>query len=216
MIDGPAAASRFNLPTSLAILRDSTGESLLISDSGNKRIRQIRLGQPALSVQTVRVTATTPVGVGADGKVTAAAMPFEGSLALGPTVVSSVRIASVNPSNDDSKGSIKLLKPMAVCSAPGGWYVASADHAALLRLRDGVAQVLAGSCMKEVLRSGFKDGAGDKAALGLVGGIATDGKRTIYIADTSNNAIRRITLPEPAAEIQVSEPRRWRPEGELN
>ena len=84
----------------------------------------------------------------------------------------------------------RFSEPFGIAAAPDGTiFVADAGHAHLIRYiaTDGRVSTLAGSVR------GFADGAGDRAAFSTPSGLALAGDGTLYLADTGNHAIRRIT-----------------------
>jgi hypothetical protein len=42
----------------------------------------------------------------------------------------------------------------------------------------------------------WRDGNGEVALFGVLTSVVTDGKRYVYISDTTNNCIRRLTMPD--------------------
>lgn len=74
-------------------------------------------------------------------------------------------------------------------AADGTLYVADAgDNNRLRRIApDGQVTTLAGA------REGFADGAGAAAAFHTPSGLALDGAGNVYVADTGNHAVRRVT-----------------------
>ena len=71
----------------------------------------------------------------------------------------------------------------------GNLYVADAGDNNLIRkiTPDGLVSTLAGG------KEGFKDGAGAEAAFNTPSGLAIDSSGNLYVADTGNHAIRKIT-----------------------
>lgn len=217
MMDGSASQARFNVPTSLAIMKDAGGETLLVADSGNRRVRRVHINSQPPTVETLRTEPGIPTGinvgagtVGAD--TIAVAVPESGMIDIGTGTIKGLLLRPGDPGDDPNDGSIKFGKPVSAFPCPDGWYVVDAEHAALLRVRGAEAQVLAGSCWKKGPIWGYHDDTGARAGFGALCGIVADGKRHVYVADSTNNAIRRITLPEPGAEARPSRRERWRPE----
>jgi hypothetical protein len=84
---------------------------------------------------------------------------------------------------------------VALCPAPDGWFVTDAQHCAVFYLRGSVAEVFAGECLSEGRSAGWQDATGEHAAFGEVSSLVYDGKNSLYVSDTGNNCIRRITWP---------------------
>lgn len=80
--------------------------------------------------------------------------------------------------------------PAVVTVGPSGvLYVADYDNHAIRKVSpSGFVTTLAGSGS-----AGFADGVGRAAEFNLVGGLAVDGQGNVYVTDSLNNRIRRIT-----------------------
>jgi hypothetical protein len=53
---------------------------------------------------------------------------------------------------------------------------------------------LAGTIVVGKYMPGFRDGTGNRAGFGRIGGMVADGKGHLFVADTDSNAIRRLTM----------------------
>lgn len=194
VVDGPAATARFNLPAAVAI--DSSipgGGALLVADSGNHRVRRIRLS-PA-SVETVTSEPTPPTSVASSGGQAATACPETGSLAIAARRISKLPIDLGEDAGSFPKDALTVGHPASVCASGREWLVTDAVHAAVIRVRPSDAQVIAGFAVGSGPLNGYRDGTGDRAEFGVLSGIAADGHGHVFVSDGSNNVIRRITLP---------------------
>jgi sugar lactone lactonase YvrE len=93
-------------------------------------------------------------------------------------------------SRDGWRTQSRLSDPFGVAvGADGSVYVADAGTSQAIRriAPDGTVTTIAGGVR------GFRDGPRGEAAFDAPSGIAIDSSGTIYVADTGNNAIRRIT-----------------------
>ena len=91
---------------------------------------------------------------------------------------------------DGSAADAQFSDPFAVAVGPdGATYVADGgDSNSIRRISpDGTVSTVAGG------QEGFRDGIAAMARLNTPSGVAVDGDGTIYVADTGNHAIRRIT-----------------------
>ena len=95
----------------------------------------------------------------------------------------------VSGTRDGNATQGRFSDPFGVASAGGSIYVADAGDAQRIRriTSNGVVSTLAGGEM------GFADGTGAAARFSTPSGLAADANHALYVADTGNNAIRRIT-----------------------
>jgi len=154
--NGIGSAARFNFPSGVAVDRAGTG-NIYVADTSNFTIRQIT---PAGVVTTL--AGSPGVRGGANG--TGSAARFD------------------------------LPVGMAVNSA-GNIYVADADAGTIRKITPGaVVSTFAGS----FARYGSQNGTGSAARFNLPGDVAVDSSNNLYVADTNNCTIRKIT---PAAVV---------------
>ncbi|GHU57701.1 hypothetical protein FACS189444_0220 [Spirochaetia bacterium] len=199
--DGTGTAARFSAPQGIAV--DNSG-NIYVADTGNNRIRKIT---PAGVVTSLAGTTTAGYG---DGTGTAARF----SAPLGITVDNSGNIYVADTGNNR----IRKITPAGVVtslagtttagygdgtgtaarfSAPkgitvdnsGNIYVADTGNNRIRKITPaGVVTSLAGTTT-----TGYGDGTGTAARFSAPHGIAVDNSGTIYVADTGNNRIRKIT-----------------------
>jgi sugar lactone lactonase YvrE len=147
--DGTGAAARFSTPTSVAV--DGAG-NVYVADNGSAIVRKIT---PAGVVTTLAGKAGA--GGGVDG--TGAAARFNTPRGIAVDGAGNVYVA------DEGNADIREITPA------------------------GVVTTLAGSDG----RPGYRDGAGTAAKFGSPRGLTVDATGTVYVADTDNDVIRKIT-----------------------
>lgn len=162
-VNGVGSAARFNFPADIAV---SPGGVLYVADSGNHCIRAIA----------------------ANGTVTTLA----GDLGNADDVnLSYGAITSVPPKLDGKGAAARFNGPSGIAYAPAGdLYVSDTGNQIIRRVKlDGTVTTVAGKAGSW----GSADGTGSTARFSSPMGlcVAADGK--LYIADSANHAIRRMT-----------------------
>ena len=174
--DGPAVLAKLLSPQGLAYAPEVAGAeepaALFVADEGNSRVRRVALDGTGRAVATV-------AGSGAPG----------------------------HRDNDDA-GQAQFDAPAGVCLDPGGGgpadsaslYVADAGSHTIRRVRlsspggggsPGEVSTVAGLAYAP----GSSDGVGSAASFREPRGLAFDAPRqALYVADTGNNLIRRVSL----------------------
>jgi len=201
-VNGNGSAASFYLPYSVVL--DKSG-SLLVSDTATNLVRKI---SPAGDVTTFAGGGNN--GTSQDGNGAAASFSGLSGLALDATgnayaaEFGGNRIRKITPAADvttlagsgaigslDGHGTSATFKtPSSVATdAAGNIYVLEFIGAVVRKITPaGDVTTLAGSGT-----AGFADGTGTAASFGQAYGIATDAAGNIYVADSSNNRIRKIT-----------------------
>ncbi len=218
--DGTGTAATFRLPKGLAI--DSSGTNLYVADRGNNTIRRIVIATGV--VTTLAGTAGTFGNVNGTGP--AARFSEPGGLAIdssganlyvtdGPFDNQSIRqivIATgvvttlvgsprVSGSADGTGSAATFNKPKGVVrDSAGNVYVVDGGNNSIRRITPaGVVTTLAGSTTGA---SGNADGIGTAARFNRPIGLAIDSSGTnLYVADNSNNTIRRIVISSGLVSI---------------
>jgi endonuclease YncB( thermonuclease family) len=205
--DGTGAAARFNSPNGVAV--DGTG-NVYVLDSSSNTIRKIT---SAGVVTTLAGSAANPPG-SADGTGAAARFsdPFgiavdgSGNVYVADNfnntirkitsggVVTTLAGSATNPagSADGTGAAARFSLPWAAAvDGSGNVYVADVGNNTIRKITSGgVVTTLAGSAANP---QGSADGTGAAAQFNSPYGLAVDGSGNVYVADTFNNTIRKIT-----------------------
>ncbi len=206
--DGQGAGARFRNPGGLAL--DPTG-NLLVADTGNHTIRRIA---PDGTVTTLAGGAGLPGSTNAVGTLARFNAPFGIAvistggayggayisdsqnhtirlLATDGTVSTYAGSAGQPGSTDANGGSARFSQPNGLAlAASGTLYVADYGNFCLRAIApSGQVSTLAGLAGT----SGYLDATGTAARFNLPVGIALDASGNLWIADTHNHAVRRVT-----------------------
>ena len=201
LTDGTGTNAQFDYPTGVAVAPNGI---IYVADYYNHRIR-------AINPTTGQVTTLAGSSAGfADGTGTTAQFNLPTGVAVAPngTVYvadsNNFRIRAINPttrvvttlagstqgSADGTGTTAQFNLPYGVAVAPGGTvYVADTSNSRIRAINPTTGQVttLAGSS------AGFADGTGTNAQFGYSVGVAAAPNGTVYVADTNNQRIRKIT-----------------------
>jgi sugar lactone lactonase YvrE len=202
--DGTGGAARFNAPAGVAV--DSSG-NVYVADSGNHVIRKIT---SAAVVTTLAGTA----GVTGSADGTGSAAQFNDSRGVAVDTSGNVYVADGNntiirkitPSGvvttlagtagaagaaDGTGSAARFRYPYGVAvDNSGNVYVADTENSTIRKITPaGVVTTLAG----EYLTTGSADGTGNAARFFYPHGIAVDTSGNIFVADSSNGTIRKVT-----------------------
>ncbi len=201
-LDGIGSAAQFNLPFAVAV---GASGLVYVADTYNHRIRVI---DPASGAVTTIAGGTFGFD---DGTGAAAKFRYAGGLAVGTdgnvyvadtynyrirrivpsTGVVTTLAGSGSPGFRDAVGGVaKLWYPIGVAVARDGTlYVADTrnDRIRAIDIATGGVTTLAGST------SGFAEGSGTSALFNLPKGVAVGPSGTVYVADSGNNRVRKIT-----------------------
>jgi sugar lactone lactonase YvrE len=208
-VDAAGRAARFNNPYDVAF--DSTG-NLFVADEDNNVIRKIT---PAGVVSTLAGTApragstngtgaaarfNSPRGIATDsaGNVYVADYDNHAIRKITPAgvVTTLAGLAGSTGSADGSGSAARFRFPIDVVSdASGNLYVADSDNDTIRRITPaGIVSTFAGTAQQ----SGSADGVGAAARFDSPRGLAFDTAGNLYVADSNNYTIRKIT---PAAVV---------------
>lgn len=207
--DGPANVAKFGFPAAVAVAPDGT---LYVADYGANRVRKVA---PDGTVSTIAGNGYVGFddGKGADAKFAGpagVAVSQSGTLyvadfgnhlirAVAPdgtvtTFTGSPRLdqsgAPIGDYQDGPRGTARFNGPANLYLGPdGSLYVADANNNRIRKVAsDGSVSTVAGDG-----EMGSQDGSADKARFNLPGGLAVAPNGTIFVADSYNNSIRRIS-----------------------
>ena len=196
LADGSGAAARFFKPQGLAF--DAEG-NMWVVDRGNMAIRKI---SPEGDVTTFAGPERDAKGHSALAMASGVALDADGNVYITSSLNNSVvkidtkgvrtTLAGGGPSGfRDGKGAdaqFYLPEGIAV-DADGQLYVADKFNHRIRRVSpDGVVTTFAGTG-----EAGHRDGAASEAQFSSPSGVAFDKKGALYVADSANHRIRRIT-----------------------
>lgn len=201
--DGFGAAARFSFPTGLAT--DSTG-TVYVADTANNTIRKISpsgivttfAGKAGTSGSSdgagVNATFNDPEGIAIDsgGNVYVADFINHTIRKITPAgeVTTFAGMAGQYGSSDGVGSSARLIYPLGVATdSLDNVYVTEGSGIIRKITPDGQVTTLAGTAQA----LGSADGVGAAARFNNPRGIATDASGNIYVADTGNHTIRKIT-----------------------
>jgi DNA-binding beta-propeller fold protein YncE len=204
-VDGTNAL--FNQPTGIAV--DSSGTIIYVADTGNNTIRSIRstggivstLAGSAGIAGSANATGTNalfnePQGVAVDGAGNVYVTDYGNDIIRMITpagVVSTLAGFAGNPGSADGTGAAAMFdEPAAIAiDSATNLYVADAANSTVRKITPaGVVTTLAGSAGS----FGLFNATGTNAIFYQPSGIAVDTASDVYVADTFNNAIRKIAL----------------------
>ena len=199
--DGTGAAARFWQPQGVAV---DSSNNVYVADGANGTIREIASG-------AIVTTLAGSASIGSDDGSSArfnwpsgAAMDSAGNSYVADTgngtirMVTSTGMASTLAgsagnfgSTNATGGNARFYGPQAVAVGfSGNLYVAdTANHTIRKITSSGVVSTLAGLAGT----NGLSDGTGSSARFNAPQGLAVDSSGTVYVADTWNHTIRKVT-----------------------
>jgi kumamolisin len=216
--DGAGSSARFNHPSGIAV---DAEDNLYVADTGNNTIRMITSGTVTTLAGTAGTIGSTDGAEGLFSSPEGIAVTFGGGVYVADTNNHTIRSISTIPAvttttlaglaqnsgSSDGPGTMARFQyPAGIAvDEAGNVYVADTDnHTVRLISSTGVVGTIAGLAGS----SGSTDGLGTAARLFYPTGIAVDESGNVYVADTSNDTIRKGQLPtvpliltEPQAQI---------------
>ena len=203
--DGAGSAARFSLPRAVAV--DSAG-TVYVADTGNHTIRTITPGGVVTTLaglagssgnldgagSAARFNVPSGIAVDSTGTVYVADANNHTIRQIAPggivTTVAGLAGSSGNTNGTGSAARFNFPRGVAV-NAAGTVYVADSNNNTIRQITPaGVVTTLAGMAGTF---GGGADGTGSAARFNTPQGIAVDGAGTLYVADTNNQTIRKVT-----------------------
>jgi sugar lactone lactonase YvrE len=202
--DGTSSAARFNSPAAVAV--DSSG-NVYVADSGNSTIRKI---SPGGAVSTLAGLAGgfgsddgtgsaarfhNPQGVAVDSSGNVYVADWGNStirkITPGGVVSTLAGLAGSFGSDDGAASTARFDNPQGVAvDSSGNVYVADSGNSTIRKITPGgVVSTLAGLAGS----TGSDDGTGSAARFNYPSGVAVDSSGNVYVADSYNYTIRKIT-----------------------
>jgi sugar lactone lactonase YvrE len=211
-LDGPAAQARFDGPVGVAV--DGNG-NVYVADTYNDRIRKISVdGQvstiagPGSLPSAKPGYADGPAGSALFDTPCAVAVAADGTLIVADTgnnrlrkitLQGEVTTLPVNFPNDVNPADLR--KPLGLAITRDGFlYVTELDRSRIVQLSpDGSARVIAGG------NPGFENGDSRSARFNQTAGIALDQAGNLYVADSANYFVRKLSAETDAGSANASE-----------
>jgi sugar lactone lactonase YvrE len=205
-VDATGSAARFRSPYGIAVDGDA---NLYISDSGNRTIRKISAAGVVSTIAGLSGFGGNTDGAGSNARFNAlSGLTIDGSGNLYVADSGSHLIRKISPagvvstlagqagvrgSTNGVGSAARFNAPLAIAAEGGGTvYVADTVNESIRRITpDGTVTTFAGSAI-----AGSLNGTGASARFFRPQGIAVDGGGNVFVSDTYNHTIRKIT---PAA-----------------
>ncbi len=197
LVNGPIASAAFFSPESISI--DASG-NFYVADAGNNQIRKISNGQVTTfasngvdTLQTGLFDDPTGIAAAPNGNIYIANYLNNNILSINQSGAASLFAGASDGTSGAANGSAlsaTFYFPNSVAAdASNNIYVSDAVNNLIRKITpDGTVSTLAGSGT-----AGAVDSTGTAASFNGPAGLAVDAAGNVYVADSNNNLIRKIT-----------------------
>ncbi len=202
--DGTGSAALFNFPFGITV--DGAG-NLFVTDTGNNTIRKVTQGGVVTTVAGTAGSAgsangtgsaalfNVPIGIVADGNDNLYVAEQQGQtirkITSAGVVTTLAGLAGSTGSTDGSGSAARFDLPAGITmDGSGNLFVADATNALIRKVTTaGAVTTIAGL----PANPGSADGTGSAARFFFPVGIAADATGNLYVADSSNDSVRKVT-----------------------
>ena len=203
--DGTGSAARFNFPTSVAV---DTAGNVFVADSSNHTIRKVTSAGVVTTLAGLAGSSGSTDGTGSAARFNfpyGVAVDTTGNVFVADTGNHTIRkvtsagvvttlagLAGSSGSTDGTGSAARFNSPYGVAvDTTGNVFVADTDGNHTIRkvTSAGVVTTLAGLAGS----SGSTDGTGSAARFNIPWGVSVDSAGNVFVADTGNNTIRKVT-----------------------
>ena len=185
---GALSANPKFVPGALAI---KPGGTVLVADTGGKALWEFRT-DGTVAANTACVGAPISLDCTRDMLV---CIPEKGDIRDANKDQIATDIAG-SDQLDDVKRRPRISHPINAIRVGSAIVAVDAQHSSVFLVKNGLAEVLAGLASSAGPMRDYKDGNGEVGFFNEPVGLATDGRRFIYVSDAASCCIRRLTVPD--------------------
>jgi len=211
--DGEGPGAMFNFPRGIAC---DEGDTLFVADHSNHAIRKVCTDGYVVTIAgngssgfvdgpdtTARFDGPSGIAVGPDGYLYVADKGNHAIRGVSPGGIVTTIAGDGQPGFIDGVGAnARFAQPRGIAVRADGYlYVAdSNNHCIRLVSPGGVVTTIAGDGSP-----GFEDGEGSVARFDTPVGLAVDADGALYVCDTNNHSLRRLTAPASSVPASVAD-----------